>query len=99
MEKHLSVRKLDFDKAQSLGGNKKVVTLFKESVSKVHTQYANDFDKISSKVCKIFANLFCSPAWDKLSQDAKSEMKHICDLHLKQDKFQSQDWQALLKTK
>ena len=99
METHLSVRKLDFDKAQTSGGNEKVVTLFKESVHKVHKQYASDFTKISSKVSKVFANLFCSQAWDALSQEHKSEIKHICNLHHKQSEFQSPDWSILLKTK
>ncbi len=99
METHLSVRKLDFDKAQSSGGNKKVVTLFKESVHKVHKQYKTDFEKIRAKVSKIFANLFCSQAWETLSQEYKSEVRNICNLHHKQSEFQSQDWSILLKTK
>ena len=99
METHLSVRKLDFDKAQSLGGNEKVVTVFKESVRKVHLQYENDCAKIRAKVSKIFANLFCSQAWDKLSQEHKSEVRNICNLHHNPNNFHTQDWNALLQAK
>lgn len=99
METHLSVRNLDFDKAQSLGGNEKVVTKFKESIRKVHLQYGTDFAKISDKVSKIFAKIFCSQAWKKLSQEDKLEIKNICHLHYNPNNFQTQDWNALLKTK
>jgi len=99
METHLSIRKLDFDEAQSLGGNEMVITKFKESVRKVHKQYETDFEKISTKVSKIFAYLFCSQAWDKLSQEYKSEVRNICNLHHNQESFQAQNWSLLLKTK
>ena len=98
MNTHLSIRKLNFTKAQNSGGSFKVVTLFKVSVQKVHKQYANNFEKIRDKVSKVFANVFWDDAWENLSSEQKKEIKTISDLHQSQETFEAQDWGQLLKT-